>query len=130
MPFEYTIDSDQQLVVSRATGTVTDAEVITHRNRLMKDSSFDPSCYNQLIDMTHVEQLDLSATTIQNLIRNNPWGHGTHRALVAPTTVLYGISRMIQNYLEGNADTIEIFDSVETALQWLGQRNPEQESMQ
>ncbi|MBT3279797.1 MAG: hypothetical protein HN909_08835 [Phycisphaerales bacterium] len=120
MTLEYSIDVEKKIVLSIGSDTLTDADVLSHRNRLARDPLLDPTQYNHLVDLTQVERLELSQETIQSIVRNNPWGKGSRRAMVASSKVIFGISRMIQLSLEDQGDETHVFDNLEEAKVWLG----------
>ncbi|NNG17368.1 MAG: hypothetical protein HKM89_12890 [Gemmatimonadales bacterium] len=59
MPIVYTIDSDNGLVLTKATGILTDAEVAEHKRALMADPDFRPGM-RELSDVRSVERLDIT----------------------------------------------------------------------
>ena len=74
-------------------GTITDDEAFSFQDKLRNDHDFDPS-FSQLADFTKVTLVDLSTNAIHHLAERNPFGLGSKRAFVAPSDLMYGLSRM------------------------------------
>jgi hypothetical protein len=66
MPAFYKIAKDRRLVLSTASGVFTLADVLAHQDQILADPDFNPS-YSQLLDLTHVTKMDLSAEDICKL---------------------------------------------------------------
>ena len=96
MPADYTIDTSQKMVFSKAFGIMTDEDIYAHQNKLRDDPDFDPG-FSQLVDCTGVTKADdLSTDAIYELARRHLFGAESKRAFVAPTKLLYGLIRMFQ----------------------------------
>ena len=93
MPAEYKIGKILGIVFSAAHGIVTDKEAYSHQDKLRNDLGFDPG-FPQLFDFTSVAQAELSIDAIHYLAERNPFGLGSKRAFVAPSDLMYGLSRM------------------------------------
>jgi hypothetical protein len=115
----YRIDKSRRIVFSRATGIVTDEVLLDHQQRLSADPDFEPD-FRQLYDFCDVEELQATSMGVRELAINNPFGRGAQRALVAGSQAVYGVARMFQIMAEKGPDRIEVFYSLEEALDWLG----------
>lgn len=104
-------------------GAVGDRDLFDAYESLLNDATYDPSL-DDLIDLRAVTQMGVTGPGLHRLIamydQRESVGHQTRCAIVAPTDVLYGVSRMFQS-LRGaeTPDEIEIFRSLDEALVWL-----------
>ena len=119
MPVGYTIDLARSLVLSRGWGVVTDRELLAHARALTADPRFARS-FHQLADLRDVTDLQVTASTIREMVRLNPFGAGARRAMVVTCDVAFGMARMYQILRDGSPDKLEIFREMDDALQWLG----------
>lgn len=119
MPVGYTIDLAQSLVLSRGWGIVTDRELLAHVRALTADPRFARN-FRQLADLRDVTDVQVTAATIREMVRLNPFWAGARRALVVTNDVVYGMARMYQILRDESPDELEIFRKMDGALQWLG----------
>jgi hypothetical protein len=119
MPVGYTIDLAQSLVLSRGWGIVTDRELLAHVRSLTADPRFARN-FRQLADLRDVTDVQVTAATIREMVRLNPFWAGARRALVVTNDVVYGMARMYQILRDESPDELEIFRKMDGALQWLG----------
>ena len=120
----YRILPDQRLIVLSLWGATTAEEIIRLSEELRSDAAFSAD-YDALVDNTHLEhpcsseELHLLAEPRVPTVRP-----GARLAVVAPTDVTYGTSRMHQQLAEyRNPLRIEVFRDRSSALKWLGQEN-------
>ena len=119
MPVGYTIDLAQSLVLSRGWGIVTDRELLAHVRALTADPRFVRN-FRQLADLRDVTDVQVTAATIREMVRLNPFWAGARRALVVTNDVVFGMARMYQILRDESPDELEIFRKMDGALQWLG----------
>jgi len=121
MPVQYVVHPQYRLVVTTGEGRVVFAEVRAHQDALLNDPDFDPE-FNQLMDGTDVTDFALSADEIRMVVSRRIFSRTSRRALVVTSTLLYGIGRMLQTYLELSkaASPTSIFPDRVSALKWLG----------
>lgn len=115
----YTIDLERSLVRSRGWGVLTDRELLAHARALTVDPHFAPN-FRQLADLREVTDVQITAATIKEMVRLNPFWAGARRALVITNDVLFGMARMYQILKDESPDELQIFRNMEDALQWLG----------
>ncbi len=119
MPAFYKIDKERRLVMSSATGVFNKDAALDHQNRLLADPDFDPS-YSQLMDYTHVTQIDLSAADVGLLAVRNVFSSNSRRAFLVPNNVAFGLARMFEMIRESAGERgIRIFRDLEEALDWV-----------
>jgi hypothetical protein len=111
--------------IATFTGAIGDRELIEAYEALMSpeyDASLD-----DLIDLSRVTHMTVTSAGLHRLIalyeERAETGHRTRNAIIAPTDVLYGVSRMFQA-LRGDAqlDELEVFRVREDALRWIEPR--------
>jgi hypothetical protein len=119
MPAGYTIDLERSLVLSRGWGVLTDRELLVHVRALTADPHFARN-FCQLGDLRDVTDVQITAATIREMVRMNPFWAGARRALVVTNDVVYGMARMYQILRDESPDELEIFRKMDGALQWLG----------
>jgi hypothetical protein len=119
MPAGYKIDLERSLVLSRGWGVLTDRELLAHVRALIADPRFARN-FCQLGDLRDVTDVQITAATIREMVRLNPFWAGARRALVVTSDVVYGMARMYQILRDESPDELEIFRKMDGALQWLG----------
>lgn len=118
MPCAYTIDLTRSLVLSRGWNTVTDRELLAHVRTLTADPRFARN-FRQLADLRDVTDVQVTAPTIREMARLNPFGPGARRAVVVTSDVVFGMARMYQILADESSDELQIFRNVDDALRWL-----------
>ena len=126
MPCSYTIDLARSLVLSRGWGILTDDELLAHVRALTVDPRFARN-FHQLADLRDVADVEVTALTIREMARLNPYGKGSRRAVVVTSDVLFGMARMYQILRDEPTDEMEIFRKLDDALRWLGVLNAKEE---
>lgn len=119
MPASYQIDVPRKLVIIKATGVLTAAEMHAQNAHMYNDPLFQPD-YWQLADFS--ETTDFQATTreIRQLADDNPWSAGIRCAFVVPRPFQYGLARMFKAFTEEQGADLRLFDTLAEASQWLG----------
>jgi hypothetical protein len=118
MPCAYTIDLARSLVLSRGWGEVTDRELLAHVRALTADPRFARN-FHQFIDLRDVTDVQITASTIREMVKLNPFGAGARRAVVVTSDVVFGMARMYQILRDESPDEFEIFRKLDDALRWL-----------
>jgi hypothetical protein len=122
MPADYTIDTERQLVHSRAWGAVTNADLFDHQRRLALDPRFHRDC-SQLLDFLGVTNYDaVTADGVRDVAQRHLYGPHSRRAIAAPDPASFGLARMFQTYrdMAGGEEQIRVFRSLRDAWEWLG----------
>ena len=119
MPATYSIDTERKLVISRAWGVMTSADVREHRRALRSDPLFDRS-YRELVDMSGITEdlVDLGAK--QEMSQDQLFAPGVRRAWVAPDDYPFAMARMYATAAEKRGQAIGVFRSRKEAEEWLG----------
>ena len=119
MPAFYKIDKERRLVLSSGTGVFNKEAAQSHQERLLADPEFDSS-YSQLMDFTHVTQIDLTAADVQQLALRNIFSPESRRAFLVTNDLGFGLGRMFEILRESAGERgIRVFRDLEEALDWV-----------
>lgn len=122
MPAWYQIDPIRKLVLSSGSGTVTVADMLEHQRKLFEDPDFDPT-FSQLIDFTHVTQLDASAADFRMLAEKSKFKDNARRAILVGTDETFELTEVFRKLRENIGDRgIKTFRTLDEALDWLARR--------
>lgn len=119
--FDYQILPDHKLVVLRFWGTTTAEEILGMSAALRGDPGFSES-YDTVVDNSRLEGA-MPGQEMREL--EEPRTHfldsPTRVAIVAPTDLTYGMSRMYQLVTEFRSPSeVGVFRDMASALAWLG----------
>ena len=128
MPIEYTIDHTRRLVAATARGTLTGEDIFGYQKDVW--SRPEVSGYDELMDMTDVEKIDLrTVDRIKQLAELSASMDTTAAqsrfAIVAPGDYAFGLGRMYESYrrLEGRSTKqVGVFRSHAEAMAFLEPR--------
>jgi len=122
MPINYTIDEERNLVLTVASGTLYDADVMQHKAALRDDPRVTPDI-KELSDVRGIEQLDVTETGIRQMIRfdrDAAASTGGHTlAIVATEDIIFGMARMYEMLTEQNVRSVQVFRDIDEATRWL-----------
>lgn len=114
----FSVDRDRRLVVVKFEGGVAVQEIAKYAESLVAHPDFDPS-FAEITDLRGVQQFDLQANDFLTLADQiDPFSLTAKRAFVVQTSLQNQVARM-HKFLRPHR-TIEIFESVAQAEQWLG----------
>lgn len=122
MPISYRIDPERQLILTRAWGVLTDAELLAHKDRLLHDAAFDPGM-PELSDVRAIERLDVTTVGVKAMVAHDT-AHSERRsghrlALVVPTDEAFGMARMYQLMGKRDDGSVAVFRTLPDAEAWL-----------
>jgi hypothetical protein len=120
MPCDCELDLARRWVRCRAWGTVTCDQALATRRKFASDPNFALD-FHQIYDATEVTRIAITASEIGMLARDDVFGPGSRRALVAPSGHTYSFGRTFQLYRQMNSsrDQIRLFRNVADAEAWL-----------
>jgi hypothetical protein len=126
MPIAYHVDHERKVVFAAGSGTFTDADVFGYQREVW--SRPDVIGYRELIDMTAVERIEQpTPERIQQLAElsaeMDAVARSTRFAIVAPTTIAYGLGKMYQAMREmqdRSTKEVGVFRTRGEALAFLG----------
>ena len=115
---DFSIDKDRRLVVVKFGGSVTVQEIARYVESLVAHPDFDPS-FSEITDLRAVQHFDLQANDFLTLADQiDPFSLTARRVFVVRTSAQNQAARM-HKFLRPHR-TIEIFESVAQAEDWLG----------
>ncbi len=122
MPITYEIDREQNLIVTTASGTLTDDDVLGLKARLVQDKHFKPGM-RELSDIRNIDRLDVTPAGVRAMVkqdRDDAVIVSSHRlAIVLSDDVAFGMARMYQMLTESTMDDVGVFRDIEEAKSWL-----------
>jgi hypothetical protein len=123
MPYRSRGFREHALRVTVLAGVLGEAEILEEYARVLARPDFDPA-ERELVDLGGVERLDISVSGVGRAVSMaRPFdraGIAHRQAIVAPTDVSYGLSRMYQLMRHESPGETEIFRDLDTACRWLG----------
>ena len=120
MPTSYTIDTARNVIYTMFSGTTSDLDLVAHVSALQSDPRFSPDMA-ELVDLSGITRADVTSSGIRTVARTPVHARTARRAFVAPTDLLFGLTRMYQSYWnDGAEDRLAVFRAREPALEWLG----------
>jgi hypothetical protein len=121
VPIRYTIDHERSVLVARASGDLTDAELLDYARALHADDTAK-EVRHELVDLRDVQSGDgVTSSGVRELAEfwRNAGVTDGKLALIAESPVSYGMSRMYQTLRDDGPDRIEVFRLEEDAWKWL-----------
>jgi hypothetical protein len=123
MAITYAIDSGLGVVFTKATGVLTDDELVAHKQDLLRDPAFKPGMV-ELSDVRGVERLEVTPEGIRRFVAQDKASadqlRGFKLAIVASKDVVYGMARMYELRTDGDPLLVNVFRDMEEARTWLG----------
>ncbi len=99
MPISYVIDAGRNLVLTTASGTLTDDDVLGLKGRLVRDPDFKTGM-NELSDIRSIDHLDVTPAGVRAMVQRDERDAarvGSHKlALVLSKEVAYGMAPCIR----------------------------------
>ena len=126
MPIDYRIDHERRLVLATGRGRLTDQDIFGYQREVWSRS--DVGGYNELVDMSGVEHVDVpSADRLKELVTlaagmDLP-DTASKFAIVAPDELHFDLARFFKAYREldpRSTKQVSIFRTLAPALEWLG----------
>jgi hypothetical protein len=122
MPISYRIDVERNLVLTTASGRLTDDDILQLKARLVRDPAFTPGM-KELADIRNIDGLDVTPAGIQAMVqqdRNDSAHLASHKlAIVLSDDVAFGMARMYQTRTESSMGNVGVFRDIEEARTWL-----------
>jgi hypothetical protein len=126
MAIDYRIDSTRGIIFTTATGTLTNQELLAHKQRLQRDPLFHAGM-PQLSDVRGVERLDVTPDGIGQFVQHDATNAGalepSRLAIVAKEDVVFGMARMYQARTSRYRPNVGVFRTIEEATNWLGRES-------
>jgi hypothetical protein len=124
VPVTYEIDAGRGLIRTRCVGATTLPDVMDHFRILRSDPAL-PEMMSVLLDLTEltsppdsaqIREVAAETGRMREVVR---WGA---LAVVAPTDVLFGMSRMLEVMAETHFESTRVFRELAPAEAWLRSR--------
>jgi hypothetical protein len=130
MPIEYRIDHKRRLVIARGIGALVHEDFMGYQQSVWSDPAI--ASYNELVDMTGVENIELeSSSRIKELAMTSAGmdAPGAERrfAIVAKDDLAFGLGRMYEAYREMQPQSrkrVGVFRTMREALEYLDIKEP------
>jgi hypothetical protein len=119
MPGSYLIDLQQGLVFSRGWGVLTDGELHWHAETLGADPRFH-SDLRQICSFLEVSETRVSPEGVRTLAQMNPFRRDSRRAVVVPSDLIFGLTRMFEAHTNSDHEQFRIFRTLGPAFEWVG----------
>jgi hypothetical protein len=119
MPITYRVDLAASVVLTTATGALTDQDVLRHKQALLDDPAVRPDMA-ELSDVRGVSALEVTPEGIRMFTAfDRSAGEDSGRlAIVASKDFAFGTARMYQ--MRGPEDRVGVFRCIDEARAWLG----------
>jgi len=130
MPISYSIDTEAGIVLTKASGRLSDEDILGHKKSLIEDPRFEPGM-REISDVRDVTELAVTPTGIRTFVsfdRASATDRSGHRlAIVASEDFVFGTARMYQ--MTGSEDdSVGVFRCLDEARAWLGVETPSRSS--
>ena len=123
MPITYSIDHERGVVLTTASGVLTDDELLHHKRKMTSDPNFKPGLVG-LSDIREIAELAVTTEGIRSLVKQDALDaerlKGFKLAIVASDDVVFGMARMYQTMTQDNVFNVRIFRDLDEAKKWLG----------
>ena len=125
MAYYFEFDSSHGILCCRHEGDVTDESLKECYEFAGKYAAFtNPGV--AIMDFSDVACFNVSPQTVRDLAHRTPAMPGSRpRFLVAPSTHMYGLARMFQEYGSETRPEVHVVRSVDEAYTFLGVREPQ-----
>ncbi|MEO7084953.1 MAG: hypothetical protein ABI442_13840 [Gemmatimonadaceae bacterium] len=120
MPFSYSIDSSRRLLLTKAWGILSDADILAGAAEVRGDPGFDPT-YSEIMDLCDVADIAMSPSIMAGIAGRSIFKPGVRRAFVTQNEMQFGMARMFATFGASRGHQWRVFRSTEDALLWLNE---------
>ena len=122
MPITFQIDVDQNLILTTASGTLTDEDVLGLKTQLVQHPDFRLGM-GELSDIRNIDRLAVTPAGVRAMVQQDK-DHQDHvashkLALVISEDVAFGMARMYQMLTESTMENVGVFRDLDEAKAWL-----------
>jgi len=120
MPFATSFYLDRRLIITRAWGHITMADVRAYQQELGQRPEFDPT-WAHVFDARGTVQFDISSDEIRQLAEKSVLAPWARRAMVATDRAIFGRFRMYSALFENQVDgsAVGVFTTLDDAIEWV-----------
>ena len=123
MPLTYVIDASRRIIITRASGILTEDELRSSRMLMQGDPAFNRN-FKQLFDLRAVTDLAVSVPAMARLAASSSFSPGVRRAFVAITDAQYNLAWTFAQLSEPHDQLVHVFREVSVAEAWLMEGTP------
>lgn len=120
MPFDTAFDRARRLMITRAWGEITLADLRAYQQELIQRPEFDPT-WAHVFDARDAVRFDISNDDIRRLAQTSVLARDARRAMVATDPATFGAFRMYgtaRDLREGGPE-VGVFTSIDEAIEWV-----------
>jgi hypothetical protein len=119
MPATFSIDVQNKMVHSKATGVLNRADLQAYMDQLSGHPDFRPE-FNQIADFRQVRDIALSNDEIRELAGRRIFAPKSRRAFLVADQLVFGLARMFATLREiGGEQGIRVFTDAKEARSWV-----------
>ena len=126
MPWSYSIDTNRGVIFTKATGTITEADLVAETRAVYQDPEFR-SDLNVFHDYSEVADLILSCEFLAAMAENRRFSKNSKTAIWAPGPLSYGLGHIFQVY--AHHGSVVVFHDRNEALAWLNEGVPPEKAI-
>jgi len=124
LPYSYVIDPRRRLMILRAFGRLTHAEVREARTRGVADPRFHRA-YSTVVDFRDVTEFERSPKFVRELTERPIVARKAKIAILPKRGQPSGMARLFATYAQLMGRPVQLFTSVDAAARWLDIPLPE-----
>ncbi len=122
MPISYQIDEARGLVLTTASGVLTDGDILQLKSNLVTDPRWRPGL-RELSDVRAIDRLEVTTAGVRQMMmadERDAAALASYRlAIVVAHQLAYGLARMYQMLTEHTIPNVRVFRDMEEAKSWL-----------
>jgi hypothetical protein len=122
MPISYQIDEARGLVLTTASGVLTDGDILQLKASLVADPRWKPGM-RELSDIRSIDGLAVTTEGVRQMVmrdERDATALASYRlAIVVSHQVVYGMARMYQTLTEHTVPNVRVFRDLPEAESWL-----------
>jgi len=119
MPFATSFYLDRRLMITRAWGHITMADVRAYQQELGQRPEFDPT-WALVFDARDTVQFDMSSEEVRHVAETSVLAPRARRAIVATDRAISGFRRygaLFERQVDGSA--VGVFTTLDDAIEWV-----------
>jgi hypothetical protein len=125
MPVSYQIDEALGLVLTTATGVLTDTDILQHKARVVADPRWKPGM-RELADARSIDRFEVTTAGVRQMTaldeHNAAALESYALAIVVGHDAAYGMARMYQMLTEHTIPHVRVFRDMDEAKRWIAAR--------
>jgi len=118
MGLSHAIDASRRLVITRASGHLTEEDMRFAQGMLQGDPGFRPT-YRQLVDLRGVDSVVVSVPAMARIAAASAFTPGVRRAFVGTSEEQYDMARVFATLSEPHRQIVHVFRELTIAEAWL-----------